>query len=145
MTRPSPRTRKPVDALTSEDLAAFPIWEFALDEEDDPERDDTWVRPVRGARVPRGAASLSVAADIEMASGMRCGGFVGISTIDDVEVNALVLLRQGEYLFVTAGSPETHAELCAALGVREAEVLPLRYRLRVLVRGQQVLREGSIE
>jgi hypothetical protein len=145
MTRPSLRTRKPVDALTPDDLAAFPIWEFALDEEDEPDRDETWVRPVRGTRVPRGRASLSVAADVEAASGMRCDGFVGISTVEAVEINALVLLVEGKYLFVSSRHPETRTELAAALGVRGAELFPLRYRLRVLVVGERGLREGSID
>jgi hypothetical protein len=144
MTRPSLRTRKPVDALTPDDLAAFPIWEFAIDEEDEPDRDETWVRPVKAARVPRGRASLSVAADVETASGLRCDGFVGISTIEAVEIDALVLLVGGKYLFLSARHPETRTELCAALGVRESEAFPLRYRLRILIRGERALREGVV-
>src|SRR3954462_3252023 len=40
-------TRKPVDELTAADLEAFPVWEYADDEEgDDEDQDETWVRPV---------------------------------------------------------------------------------------------------
>ena len=58
-------TRKPIDQLTPEDLEAFPIWEFATDEEEDDERDETWVRPVDAAFIEPDQYSLSVAADFE--------------------------------------------------------------------------------
>jgi hypothetical protein len=38
-------TRKPVDELTASDLEAFPVWEFAMDEEGVEEQDETWVKP----------------------------------------------------------------------------------------------------
>lgn len=39
-------TRKPIDGLTLADLEAFPIWEFAIDEEGVEGQDETWVRPL---------------------------------------------------------------------------------------------------
>lgn len=36
---------KPIDKLTIEDLKQNPIWEWALDEEENEERDETWVKP----------------------------------------------------------------------------------------------------
>ncbi|MGE6536292.1 hypothetical protein [Bacillus luti] len=36
---------KPIDKLTIEDLKRNPIWEWALDEEENEERDETWVKP----------------------------------------------------------------------------------------------------
>lgn len=36
---------KPVDELTIEDLKEHPIWEWAIDEEEYEEQDETWVRP----------------------------------------------------------------------------------------------------
>jgi hypothetical protein len=51
------KTRKPVNELTVEDLLAFPIWEFAADEEGAEGQDETWVRPVRHSQVPREAYS----------------------------------------------------------------------------------------
>ncbi|MBT2638605.1 hypothetical protein [Bacillus sp. ISL-39] len=36
---------KPVDELTIEDLREYPIWEWAIDEEENVEQDETWVRP----------------------------------------------------------------------------------------------------
>ncbi|MED1116797.1 hypothetical protein [Bacillus paramycoides] len=36
---------KPIDELTIEDLKQNPIWEWALDEEENEECDETWVKP----------------------------------------------------------------------------------------------------
>lgn len=36
---------KPVDELTIEDLKEHPIWEWAIDEEESEEQDETWVKP----------------------------------------------------------------------------------------------------
>ncbi|RDW17718.1 hypothetical protein [Oceanobacillus chungangensis] len=36
---------KPVDELTIEDLKENPIWEWAIDGEENQEQDETWVRP----------------------------------------------------------------------------------------------------
>ena len=38
---------KPVDELTLEDFKESPIWEWAIDEEENDEQDETWVRPHR--------------------------------------------------------------------------------------------------
>ncbi|EJQ44678.1 hypothetical protein IEE_02868 [Bacillus cereus BAG5X1-1] len=37
---------KPIDELTIEDLKHNPIWEWAIDEEENEECDETWVKPV---------------------------------------------------------------------------------------------------
>lgn len=55
-------TRKPVTDLTADDLETFPVWEFAMDEENIPGRDETWVRPIDTATIPEGLSSISVAA-----------------------------------------------------------------------------------
>ncbi|MGE7767334.1 hypothetical protein [Peribacillus sp. NPDC096540] len=36
---------KPVDELTIEDFKKSPIWEWAIDEEENEDQDETWVRP----------------------------------------------------------------------------------------------------
>ncbi len=36
---------KQVDELTIEDFKNSPIWEWAIDEEENEEQDETWVRP----------------------------------------------------------------------------------------------------
>lgn len=36
---------KPVDELTIEDFKESSIWEWAIDEEENEDQDETWVRP----------------------------------------------------------------------------------------------------
>ncbi|PAE39014.1 hypothetical protein [Bacillus sp. 7884-1] len=36
---------KPVDELTIDDFKESPIWEWAIDEEENEDQDETWVRP----------------------------------------------------------------------------------------------------
>jgi hypothetical protein len=36
---------KPVDELTIEDFKKSPIWEWAIDEEENEDQDETWVKP----------------------------------------------------------------------------------------------------
>lgn len=38
-------TSKPIDELTIEDFKRSPIWEWALEEEENEDQDETWVRP----------------------------------------------------------------------------------------------------
>lgn len=37
---------KPIDELTIKDLKHNPIWEWAIDEKENEECDETWVKPV---------------------------------------------------------------------------------------------------
>jgi hypothetical protein len=89
MGAPTPETRKPVDQLTPEDFAAFPIWEFAIDDEPsdtEPEQDETWVRPVDASVAAVDAYSLLVAADFTTASGRPLQGFVGVTTAGSLQI-----------------------------------------------------------
>jgi len=73
-------TRKPIHLLTIQDLEAFPVWIYALDEEVIEGRDETWIKPLRTNRIPKGAYSLTVAADFATASGSAFRGFVEVTT-----------------------------------------------------------------
>jgi len=146
-------TRKPIDQITVADLVDFPIWEFCLDEEDVEDMDETWVRPLDATAVPKGAYSLSVAAEFETASGLRVNGLVGVTTAGDVEISQAVLLFDGKYLFVPGkhdmriNARRRHDEklrsaIAKALGT--SPVFPLRYRLSVPIEGEASHREGTV-
>jgi hypothetical protein len=131
------QTRKPVDQLTLEDFAAFPVWEYATDEENIEGRDETWVRPIDTAVVPK-RSYTHVAAEFTAACGKRFAGFVTVSTLDGPpQVCQGVILHDHDYLFVSNpeafGFSESRRELLMALGLREAEMFPLSFRLRVPV------------
>jgi hypothetical protein len=131
------RTRKPVGQLTLDDVAAFPVWEYADDEEGVEGRDETWVRPVATAVVPE-RSYTHVAADFTASGGRRFAGFVTVSTLDGPpDVCQGVILHGNEYLFVSnpeaVGFGESRKQLLATVGMAEAEMFPLSFRLRVPV------------
>lgn len=146
--RPSLKTRKPIDRLTPEDLAAFPVWEFTLDEEeDDDEQDETWVRPHAAKIVGAGLYSLSVAADFTASSGQVFTGFVDVTTAGQFESGHGVLLQGSGHVFIPAtGHPRAAKErkaAAAALGMTESQVFPLSFTLRVLLQGEAAPRRGE--
>src|SRR4051794_13393492 len=79
---PTPDTRKPAQSLTTADLDAFPIWQFADDEEGIEGRDETWVRPVDARSVPRRSYTI-VAADFRAACGREFRGHIAVSRLED--------------------------------------------------------------
>jgi hypothetical protein len=54
-------------------LSAFPIWEYASDEEGVKGQDETWVRPVDAQVVRKGQWSLTVAAEFRARLAPRLG------------------------------------------------------------------------
>ena len=143
MARPTLDTRKPIDRLTADDLLAFPIWEFATDEEDIEGRDETWVRPVDARTVRKGLWSLSVAADFRTHSGTPIPGFVGVTTANGVELDHGVLLPDGQYVFVDVSDARGRASTARALALSEQETFPMTFTLRVHINREKDLRTGS--
>lgn len=133
------QTRKPVDQLTFDDFAAFPVWAYADDEEGVEGHDETWVRPVDTVVVPK-RSYAHVAGDFTAACGKQFAGFVTVSTLDGrPEVCQGVILHHGAYLFVSNleafGFDESRERLLGALHLRAPELFPLSFRLRVPVAG----------
>jgi hypothetical protein len=148
MTEVSLQTRKPVDQLTLDDFAVYPVWEYAMDEEGIEGRDETWVRPVDTTIVPK-RSYTHVAAEFTAVSGKRFGGFVTVSTLDGApEVCQGVILHKRKYLFVSNREAfcldESRGHLLATLGLTEAEMFPLSFRLRVPVAGRAKYKGGAL-
>ena len=143
------RTRKPIDQLQPEDLAAFPIWEFANDEEGTEEQDETWVRPIKAKVVGPDLYSLSVAANFRTASGQVIAGFVGVTTAGEFEFGHGVLLHDREYIFVPSSeysdAKKERKNVLSALRMNERQVFPLVFTLRVPIEGETVLRGGEFK
>src|SRR5207249_5424565 len=150
-------TRRPVVKLKVLDFRSFPIWEFAIDEEGENRRDETWVRPVQRSVIPLGAYSLLVAAEFAMSTGRRLTGCMSVSTADGkVEISpGAVLGRVGYKALPTVSralavrrhydwSIRERDVLVEALGLREIAVFPLSYTLRVLIRGENEPRKGVL-
>jgi hypothetical protein len=131
------RARKPVDQLSLDDFAVFPVWEYADDEEWVEGRNETWVRPVASSVVPK-RSYTHVAARFTAACGKQFDGFVTVSTLEGPpDVCQGVILHNREYLPVSNpeafGFEESRQGLLATFGMSEAEMFPLSFRLRVAV------------
>jgi hypothetical protein len=134
--------------LTLSDFAAYPVWEYASDEEGVEGRDETWVRPVHGRVIPKRSYTL-VAAAFTAASGRRFAGFVTVSTLDGPpDVCQGVILQDRAYLFVSnpeaCGFDESRSTLLATLGLTEAEMFPLSFSLLVSVAGNAKYKGGEL-
>jgi hypothetical protein len=139
------QTRKPIEALTPEDLDAFTIWEFALDKEEDEQQDETWVRPLDRSTIPREASSLSVAADFITADGTRFVGIVGLSTDGGLEIASASLLAEGAYIYAGHGEKTSiryKTSAASELGMPPRAIYPLRFTLRALLEGESAPRSG---
>jgi hypothetical protein len=137
------QTRKLIDALTPEDLDAFAIWEFAMEEGDD--RDETWLRPLDRGTIPRDTPSLSVAADFVAADGTRFAGIVGLSTNEGVAVASGGLLAEGSYVYAGHGEKTSiryKTSAASELGKAPADIYPLRFTLRAMLDGEAAPRSG---
>jgi hypothetical protein len=141
----SESTRKSVTDLTVDDLDAFPVWEYATDEESVDGQDESWVRPLPVARLPSQAFSLSVASDFECPNGTQLEGIMDVTTAVEFPVTSAVLFIRGRYTYVggVPGSWERQ-RIAEELDADEADIFPLRYTLRVLVEGESEYRSGVV-
>jgi hypothetical protein len=144
------RTRKPANRLTLDDLEAFPIWEYADDEEGIEGQDETWVRPLRARLVPRGRYSVTVAADFTTPNRRAFRGFVDVTTAEGpLEVCQGVILDGREpYLFIPNPELVHYQQLRAAvatgLGLQVSDTFPLVYTLRVPLAKEKTRRSGKL-
>jgi hypothetical protein len=149
--------RKPVHKLKVGDFRDLPVWEYAIDEEDKPSRDETWVRPVKGELVRKGVYSQLVSTRFTTASGRILHGFMTVSTVDPkIEILPGVVLGKVGFRPIPTMSRvlaakrhqkwaiQARDELVAALSQPESIVFPLKYSLLVLIRGEKSYRQGKI-
>jgi hypothetical protein len=133
-------TRKAITDLMPADLDAFPVWEFALDEEEVEGQDETWIRPVNAPVVPMNRYSLPVATEFRAVCGQIYPGFCIVTTAGrEVEIDAGVILHGPDYL-----PADDREELLERTGLAEAELFPITYQLRVPIEGEQLCRSGTV-
>jgi hypothetical protein len=155
-TKPTKRTRKPVDKLSPSDFAVFPVWEYASDEEGEEGMDETWVRPVGSKHVPQRSMSQIVSAEFRTASGKTVSGFMVVSPLKS-EFGVLdhcggVILWARRYIPLTdPNGPaldfiKRHSlkALTTGMKMKSEEIFPLSFALRVPIEGEHVIRSGVI-
>lgn len=147
-TPPSLATRKPIDDLTPEDIAAFPIWEFASDEEGVEGQDETWVRPVASREVALGSYSLSVGAHVTLANGRAVTGLCQVTTAGAIEVALVVVLVPGHYVFLPPSKAVDTVgmrRLLDALGLASVQdFFPAHFELLATIVGEPTVRSGML-
>jgi hypothetical protein len=151
------RTRKPVYKIIANDLLSFAIWEFALDEEPKPGQNEAWVRPVPIPVIRRNVYSQIVATDFITPLGRHYVGLSNVTTAKSIDVYPIALFCKGRYCYVPMISRKvalrkisTHwivkewIVLYKKLGIKERDIIPLRYILRTLIKGENTYRTGAI-
>lgn len=144
----------PVTQLSASDFTRSPLWTYI--EQVGPQRDETFVRPMRCKRIPLRRYSTLVHARFVSHSDKILYGFMIVSTADGVLVTPGALLAP-RYLVLPQCSEQTardsewdwalkdRAVVAAALNARATAVFPLQYLLRALVVGETQFRHGLVE
>jgi hypothetical protein len=127
------KARKQVYELTPTDLAATPVWEFALDEEGEEGQDEATVRPFDGPLpLDPSDGMFVVRALFTLADGTSLKGYLtpavqGDSTLPTVQ--PIIVTENGQAMFWLGAFPQPNAPAKAykTLGKAASEVFPLTY------------------
>lgn len=125
--------RKQVADLRPEDLARFPIWELALDEEGEEGQDEETVKPRPDlSRADPAEGMFVVRAEFVSADGTRFDGYVSPDDDGDVSyTQPTIVTADGQVRFWFGGVPPRPGKLefnYRILWKTAAELFPIRYR-----------------
>jgi hypothetical protein len=125
------KVRKQVYDLTEDDLTEFPVWELALDEEDEDGQDEATVRPSQ-APLPLDASEgrYLVRAKFSLADGTRHIGYLtpGHASDDLGSVQPLLITPQGQVNFWMGAVHGDTAPLYQKLGRTAAQTFPITFK-----------------
>jgi len=139
------KIRKQVYKLTAGDLSKFPVWEFALDEENEEGQDEATVRPyeVSGALDPSDGMFV-VRAAFTLADGSKVQGYVTPPVQGDDSIGTLqpiIVTAAGQVGFwcgMMSPSPDQLAEKYRSLGRDAGRTFPLQFESQVELVGGPV-------
>jgi len=155
--KPTRKTRKPVRDLTPSDMQAFPVWEYATDEEGVEWQGESWVRPVAATKIRAKEYSQIVASTFWTSSGQELSGYMIVSPAAsttkqlDHSGGALFHARGQCYLVDLNGSAldfikrDCLKELKRVLKLTPAKLFPLHFELGVPISGEKQLRKGAFD
>jgi hypothetical protein len=143
------RVRKQVYELTLDDLAAFPVWEFRLDDEGEEGRDESTVRPytVPGPLDPTDRMFI-VRAVFTLANGLKMQGYLTPPGRGDASMGTLqpiIVTGHGQVRFwcgTTAPGLERLTRSYELLGQDAEHLFPVRFESDVELVGGPV--RGSV-
>lgn len=144
------KIRKQIDELTLDDLHRFPIWEYALDEEDVEEQDETTVRPcdVSGVLDPSDGMYI-VKAAFTFADGSKMLGYLNTPFEGDNNLSTLqpvIITATGQVGFWYGAIFPTAEELKQSYQLLDRDVkqvFPIQFNSVVELSGGPV--SGSLE
>jgi hypothetical protein len=136
------RIRKQVYELKPEDLSAFPVWEFALDEEGEPDQDEATVRPFpfSGSLDPS-AGMFIVAARFWLADGTQMRGYLTPPPPGDRKPGTIqpqIVTDGGQVGFWCGRCPPNTTRAYRLLSRNAAGVFPVRFESAVPLVGGAV-------
>jgi hypothetical protein len=124
--------RKQVYDLTLTDLAQYPVWDFALDEEDVEGQDEATLRPLTGLLAADDFPGTVVRAKFTLADGTVLIGHmtvpgIGENSIDDFHPSIVTETSQINFLFgYTEPSTEDKDKIYSLLGKSAKLVFPIQ-------------------
>jgi hypothetical protein len=136
--------RKQVYELTLHDLAAFPVWEFRLDEEGEEGRDESTVRPFAvSGPLDSSDGMFVVRAVFTLADGSRMQGYFTPPQRDDTigTLQPIIVTERGQVRFwcgTAAPGVKRLAQSYAFLGKDAKQVFPARFESDVELVGGPV-------
>jgi len=148
------KTRKPANQLKVEDFSAFPVWEYAIDEEGVDGQDESWVRPVLSKFVPKESYSQLVFSRFRTNSGRDAHGYLVVTPTTSSLTNlshsggAIVTPKGQAFVAYFEGrmsesmKNDSVQRISRALNVSVAEIFPLHYELLVSIEGESKPRNG---
>ena len=133
------KIRKQIYELTLDDLSASPVWQFALDEESEPDQDEATVRPYPIAgNLDSSMGMLVVAASFWLADGTQLRGYLTPPSSDDRQLATIqpqIVTERGQISLWCGRCPPDAARAYQLLGREPASVFPLRFESTVPLSG----------
>ena len=136
------KVRKQVYKLKPDNLSLSPVWEFALDEEGEPEQDEATVRPhpISGILDPS-VGMLIVAARFWLVDGTQLHGYLTPPLSDNRSLSTIqpqIVTDRGQISFWCGRCPPDTARAYHLLGRNAASVFPIHFESTVPLVGGPV-------
>ncbi|MES2902006.1 MAG: hypothetical protein V4723_19930 [Pseudomonadota bacterium] len=135
-------TRRPIRQVTRADLQAFPVWEWAVNEEEMGGHGESFIRPTQNQCIPTGVTQQYIVAAVAI---LNDGSH--LPAVAEVSVQANKVRVAPLLLFLTEHRLDFYAsETLTMLShfTRQARSWPARWELAVAVEGETRLRSGRV-
>jgi hypothetical protein len=137
------KIRKPIYELTADDFLAFPVWEYALDEEGEEGQDETTVRPYFAANhLDPSEGTWIVAATFTLADGTLMSGYLTPPSSMERYLGRIqpqIFTNRGQVSFWCGRLPPETARCYELLGRNASSVFPVRFESAVPLVGGPVV------